>query len=161
MDRRNALTLLTLLSAAPAVALARTESSSDSDYAERTLAVGTVALKTSELAQSHAKDDWVKRFANYEVAEQATVADVLKTLGARPERSEKAAEMVDKLKKSSNFDADYLAAQLDGHRQLLKIQDDFISSGKSQSYLDVAQLARTQIKEHIDLLETIQKTLRS
>jgi len=167
MDRRNLIALFAV-SLVPTAALARHrdmgargEVSGDTNYAQRTLAVGAVALATSELAQSNAKDDWVKRFAGYEVAEQTTVADVLKSLGMRAEKDEHAAEMVDKLKNSSNFDADYVAAQLDGHQQLLTIQDEYIQAGKEPAHVGLAKLARTQIKEHIDLLQTIQKSLKA
>jgi len=139
----------------------QSETSVDATYAQRTLAVGAVALATSELAQTKAKNDWVKRFASYEVAEQTTIAEVLKSLGMKAEKSDQPAEMVDKLKNSSNFDADYLAAQLDGHQKLLKIQDEFIQVGKDPAHVGLAKLARGQIKEHIDLLETIQKSLKA
>jgi putative membrane protein len=100
-------------------------------------------------------------FANYEVAEQTTIADVLKSLGVKPEKSEKAAEAIEKLKNTSNFDADYLAAQLEGHQQLLKIQEDYIQSGKDPAHVGLAKLARNQIKEHLDLIQTIQNTLKA
>ena len=164
MHRRSALTVFLVTLAAPRLAFgARGSTSPDAEHAEQTLAVGTVALETSKLAQSMAKDEWVKRFAGYEVAEQTTIAEVLKSMGFTPEKSEEAAEAVDKLKKSSNFDADYVAAQLDGHQRLLKIQEDYIDSGerKNRAGLDVSRMARTQIKEHIDLLQTIQKTLKT
>ncbi len=51
----------------------RRSASPDAEHAEQTLAVGTVALETSKLAM--AKDDWVKRFAGYEVAEQTMIAE--------------------------------------------------------------------------------------
>lgn len=103
----------------------------------------------------------MKRFANFEVAEQTTVADVLGSLGMKVERSEQAADVVDQLKKSSNFDADYLAAQLDGHQQLLKVQEEYVQVGKDPAHVGLAKLARNQIKEHIDLIQTIQKTLKA
>jgi len=163
MHRRSALAVFLVALITPRIALAaKDKASTSAGHAEQTLAVGTVALRTSELAKEMAKDDWVKRFANYEVAEQTTIAEVLKSMGFSPEKSEQATEMVDKLKKSSNFDADYIAAQLEGHQKLLKIQDDYIGSGSARTGagLDVARLARTQINEHINLLQTIQKTLK-
>jgi putative membrane protein len=165
MDRRQLVTILAASSVAPALVKTGTararEGSSEAEHAERTLAVGAIALETSKLAQSMAKDDWVKRFANYEVAEQTTIAEILASMGAKPPKDQKASEMVEKLKKSSSFDADYVSGQLDGHQELLKIQDDYISAGKKLPGVDVAKLARAQIKEHIDLLQTIQKNLKS
>jgi putative membrane protein len=177
MDRRSLMTMAVLTLAAPSAVLARHRaarsrsdegeathgeaSPADVKYAQQTLAIGAVALATSQLAQSMSKDDWVKRFANYEVAEQTTVAEVLKSLGMKPENSDQPAEMANKLKSSKNFDTDYLAAQLDGHQQLLKIQDDYIGVAKDPAHLGLAKLARTQIKEHIDLIQTIQKNLKT
>jgi putative membrane protein len=176
MDRRSLMTMAALTLAAPSAVLARHRtrprrseeeasqgeaSSTDVKYAQQTLAVGAIALATSQLAQSMAKDDWVKRFANYEVAEQTTVAEVLKSLGMKPEESNQPADAASKLKSSKNFDSDFLAAQLDGHQQLLKIQDDYIAVAKDPAHVGLAKLARTQIKEHIDLIQTIQKTLKT
>lgn len=164
MHRRSALTIFLVSAVVPRVVFAaKGEVTKEEEHGKQTLAVGTVGLKTSELVESMAKDDWVKRFAKYEIAEQTTIAEILKSMGVSPEKSEEANEMVEKLKKSKNFDADYLTAQLDGHQKLLKIQEDYISSGgeKKRAGLDVAKLARAQIKEHIDLLQTIQKTLKT
>jgi putative membrane protein len=158
MHRRSALGLFVIALAAPRVAFAaRDRESGDAQHAECTLAIGTIALDTSKLAESMSNNDWVKRFAKYEIAEQTTIAEILKSMGFTSEKSKEPEEMVDKLKKSANFDADYLAAQLDGHRQLLKIQDEYInSSDAKRAGLDVARMARTQIQEHIDLIQTIQ-----
>jgi predicted outer membrane protein len=164
MDRRNALAIFFVALSTPRLAMAAKEKiSSGSEHAEQTLAVGTIALKTSELAKEMGKDAWVKRFAKYEVAEQTTIAEILKSMGFEPHKNEEATEMVEKLKKSSDFDADYVTAQIEGHEKLLKIQEDYIGaeSEKNRAGLDVAKLARAQIKEHIDLLQTIQKTLKS
>src|SRR5215471_7157868 len=118
MDRRSLIALFAVTMTAPQTALARNrdahpqknegtqgqnngpasahaEASVDAMYAELTLAIGDVALETSRLAQSTAKDDWVKRFAGFEVAEQTTVADVLGSLGMKVERGEQAADVVD------------------------------------------------------------------
>jgi putative membrane protein len=173
MDRRGVITIFAMMLAAPGVALARHRARREegetsqggagmaAKYAEQTLAVGTVALETSKLAQNSAKDDWVRRFANYEVAEQTTIADVLKSMGMKPPKSDEAVQMVDKLKNSSNFDADYLAAQLDGHQKLLKIQEDYIQGNNDAMHVGIPKLARTQIKEHIDLIQTLQKNVKA
>jgi len=43
----------------------------------------------------------------------------------------------------------------------LKIQDNYISKGKDAGAVGLAKLARAQIKEHIDMLETIQKEMKA
>lgn len=59
----------------------------------------------------------------------------------------------------TEFDKMYVTAQLDGHRKLLTIQEDYLKVGKNREHLSVAKLARGQIKEHIALLEDLQSKL--
>ena len=76
------------------------------------------------MAEEKAQNAWVKRFARYEVAEQTTIADILKSMGASPPKlTEKQAAIVAKTKAAKpgpSFDGDFLANQLDGHKELLK-----------------------------------------
>jgi putative membrane protein len=160
MDRRNALSLIALSLVVPSMAVAAAADNAEMDHAARTLAAGAVSLESSKIAQTKAQDAWVKKFADYEVAEQTTVAEVLTTMGATPAKPDKMAS-IDKLKNSANFDADYIAAQLDGHAELLKIQESYIAKGKDRAHIGMAKLARGQIKEHIDLLQTIKKNLKT
>jgi putative membrane protein len=128
------------------------------------LALGSIALQTSKIAEQKAQNAWVKKFANYEVAEQTTVAEVFKVAGATPGKSnEKDAAMVSKLEQASGaaFDIEYLTGQIEGHEKLLKIQEEYIASGKDMDHVGMTKLARGQIKEHIDLLQTIQKELKA
>ncbi len=161
MHRRHALSIIALSTAAPAFALAAPAAgSAEADHAAKTLAVGALSLQASKLAQSTAKDSWVKRFADYEVAEQTLIAEILKSMGAAPGMVEKMSEF-EKLKGASNFDAEYLAMQLAGHNDLLKIQEDYIGKGKDAAHVNMAKLARGQIKEHLDLLQTIRKNVKA
>jgi predicted outer membrane protein len=137
----------------------------EKEHAMQTLAIGTVALETAEVAEQKGQNPWVKRFAKYEVAEQTTIAEILKSLGAKPAKlSEKQQAIIAKTKQDqsgSSFDADFLANQLDGHKELLKVQDTYIDKGKDEPTVNLSKLARAQIKEHIDLIETIQKELKA
>jgi putative membrane protein len=83
----------------------------------------------------------VKQFAQFEVAEHETIAEVLKSMQganittgqgaatnaeAKDNMDEKGRQMVQKLqaaKSGSEFDAVYLKVQKDGHQELLKIQE--------------------------------------
>ncbi|WP_245506042.1 DUF4142 domain-containing protein [Rhizobium leguminosarum] len=51
---------------------------------------------------------------------------------------------LDKLKSSSgkDFDKAYVTAQLDGHKKLLTIQQDYLKVGQSREHLGVTKLAR-------------------
>lgn len=133
----------------------------EKEHAMQTLAIGSVALQTAEVAEKKATNAWVKKFAQYEVAEQTTIAEILKSMGAEPAKlSEKQTEIITKTKSASPgtaFDDDFLANQLDGHKDLLKVQETYIEKGKNEAAVNLSKLARAQIKEHIDLIETIQK----
>jgi putative membrane protein len=80
-----------------------------------------------------------------------------------PQPDAKHKEMVQKLqsaKAGDAFDLAYIDGQIDGHEQLLKIQEDYIESGKNREHLGVAKLARGMIKEHLVLLKEIQEGLK-
>src|ERR1700712_3453055 len=109
MNRRDVSILLTAFAAAPSLAFAA-DGTAEQDHAAKTLAAGSVSLETSKLAQSKATDPWVKKFADYEVAEQETIAEILKSMGAAPaQKNEKQQAALDKLKSSKSFDKDYLS----------------------------------------------------
>jgi putative membrane protein len=166
MDRRNALALLAVAIAAPTVARAK-EAMGDAEktHASETLAVGSVALETAKIAEDKAQNAWVKKFAQYEVAEQTTIAQILKAAGASPAKlTEKQSQMIAKAKDAKAgpaFDDEFLANQLEGHNELLKIQETYIEKGKDQASVNLSKLARGQIKEHIDLIETIRKNMKA
>jgi putative membrane protein len=75
----------------------------------------------------------------------------------------KSREMIQKLEQASNaeFDKAYLAGQVEGHRDLLQVQERYLSSNPQNiNHVNVVKLARGQIKEHIALLNNIQNVVR-
>ena len=59
MDRRNALTLLAIATAAPTVAYAKADmGEAEKEHAMETLAVGSVALETARIAEDKAQNAW-------------------------------------------------------------------------------------------------------
>jgi putative membrane protein len=185
MDRRSSLKLaggagLTLLTAslAPTLAFAQNRNrdrdrdrdrprlgEAEERHIRETLELGTVSLETSRLAKERARDSWVKKFAEYETAEQETVAEVLRTLGARlsQEAREDRRQARRDLREASGrgFEEAYLEVQAEGHDQLLRVQETYIRSGKDEHHLGIARLVRGQVKEHIDLIKTIRQQLRA
>ncbi len=150
----------------------------ETKHAEETGMVGSLSLATSRVAAEKATDAMVKKFAGFEVAEQETVADILMSMKADPASAEGALKkpseaeveaMIDPAGKEAltklrglsgaEFDKMYVTAQLDGHRKLLAIQEDYLKVGKNREHLSVAKLARGQVKEHIALLEDIQSKM--
>jgi putative membrane protein len=197
MDRRIALAALGTFAAAPLAGRALAQSGGPAQrpgnlnvrHLEDTMQVGTVALATSRMALEKARDAHVRQFAQFEIAEQETVAAVLKAMqepettastanagsngqptaagtssrtadsNGQPSLGPQGGPMVDKMQKLSGaeFDRQYIQAQLDGHRQLLQIQDAAIQSGAPREQLAFARMARTQVSEHIVLLQELQK----
>jgi putative membrane protein len=75
----------------------------------------------------------------------------------------KGQEMIQKLQQASDaeFDKAYLAGQIEGHRDLLQVQERYLSSNPQNiNHANVVKLARGQIKEHIALLTNIQTIVR-
>ena len=150
----------------------------EAKYQLDTLQAGTKSLETSKLALGSAQDASVKEFAQFEVAEQETIAEILKNKMTDPvegkdkypaqraeNRSGNAAapsvspttDTADALKelkslKGSQFDQAYVKAQIEGHRKLLAIQESYIAAGQNPASIAVAKLARGMIKEHLTLL---------
>ncbi|ACL55132.1 DUF4142 domain-containing protein [Methylobacterium nodulans] len=198
MDRRLALTALASAFAIPSfigAAFAQNEPSSaskstgntgarmgeaEAKHAADTLAAGSLALAASRIALKKAKDDDVKQFAQFEVAEQETIADVLKAMrdpstpasgqvkapsepevtGQIDSRGKATLDKLEQAKAGPAFDAEYIKGQIEGHQSLLKIQEDYLATGKDRENLGAAKLARGMIKEHLALLSDIKKDLK-
>jgi putative membrane protein len=86
------------------------------------------------VALQRAQHPKVKEFAQLETAEPETVADVLKAINAAadmtaaPQVGGEAPGLLQKLKESqrSIFDREYIQAQLNGHQELFKIQEQYL-----------------------------------
>ncbi|MCB8822940.1 DUF4142 domain-containing protein [Microvirga rosea] len=156
------------------------QSQADHQYIQQTLAAGTVALQASNFAVSKAENPRVKQFATFEVAEQNTLSEVLHSMadpaatasttqGAQqaastaPDLSQNDAAVMERMSKAqagAAFDKDYVTMQLKGHQDLLAIQERYLQENSGNRELtNVAKLARGQIKEHIALLQDMQKEL--
>ncbi|MEZ2410667.1 DUF4142 domain-containing protein [Bosea sp. RCC_152_1] len=168
MDRRHALGGLALLSLLPSrQAGAQTISQNGPNSVESrqimdTLATGTVSLETSRIAMTKAANPMVKRFAQFEVAEQETIAMVLKGRGnlgdnPPPPADPKGEAMLKALqaKTGAEFDRAYLDGQVEGHQRLLQIQESYLQAGKDEAHRGIAMLARGHIKEHLANLDMI------
>ena len=147
-------------------------------YMQRTMSAGAAALETSRIAREKAQSAEAKMFATFEVREQEGIADVLKSVKdpaavtgtvKAPSDAEvtgmldaKGKQMVEKMrggKAGAEFDKEYVMGQLEGHRELLEIQQDYLKSGKNREMVNVAKLASAHIQDHIALLEEMQKDM--
>ncbi len=169
-------TILALNSSTAWSASAAAMGEAEMKHAQETKKVGALSLATSRVAVATASDAKVKQFAQWEVAEQETIADILKSMEAvdgkaegalhppteaeteallDEEGKEKLADL--KAMSGADFDKAYLAAQSDGHKKLLQIQEDYLKVGQNREHLSVTKLARGQIKEHITIIELLPK----
>ena len=148
-------------------------------HAADTTTAGLMALETSRIALKKAQNPKVKEFAQLEVAEQETIADVLKSMRdqsvpasgqvkapsaevVQTNLDAKGKAMAEKLQKAeagAAFDRDYVQGQIEGHNQLLEIQETYLKTGKDRENLNVTKLMRGQIKEHLPLLQDMLKQL--
>jgi len=165
-------------SSAPA-AQGQQQSQADSQYIQQALALSTVSLQQSNFALSKAQNPRVKQFAQFEIGEQNTLADILRTFadpaatastsaGAKaaaatapelPQKDSAAMERLSKAQSGAAFDRDYVDLQIEGHQRLLKLQENQIQSSGNREMTNIAKLARGQIQEHLAMLESIRKEL--
>src|SRR6195952_900896 len=135
-----------------------------------TMAAGSMSLAASRVAVKKARDEDVKQFAEFEVAEQETIADVLTSMKdpskasgklnppsdaeVRKNIAQEDQAMLQKMEQmeGKEFEAAYVKAQTEGHQKLLRIQEDYLASGKDLAHINIAKLARGQIKEHMQIL---------
>ncbi len=172
MNRRNALIALSgvvttsLLATVPSQTFAQAPGSrlDPDDYRKMTLRGGSFALQTSQLAVLQGVDPRVKEFAQFEVNEQTAIAQVLLNTSAAnppPAPLDPAHEaMLESLRalQGRAFDAAYIRGQLQGHQELLAIQQGYLTPPVFDRDLEhIAVLARMTIGMHITMLEGLQR----
>jgi putative membrane protein len=159
-------------------------SQADMQHMQQTMQLGMVALESSRIAMNKVRNDDLKRFANFEVQEQTTLSEVLRSMmdpGATAatgsasgqsgqstmppmQMDASARDMMQKMQNQqagAEFDKMYLEAQLQGHRDLLQVQERYLQSNpQNREHMNVAKMARGHIREHIAMLEEMQKTMR-
>ncbi|HEV2565135.1 MAG TPA: DUF4142 domain-containing protein [Microvirga sp.] len=166
-------------SSAPA-AMGQQQSQADRQYVQQLLALSTVSLQQSNFALSKAQNPRVKQFAEFEIGEQNLLTDIMHsfadpnatastTQGAQqsaatapelPQKDSQAMERLSKAQPGAAFDRDYVALQIQGHQELLKLQEDYLKQGSgNRETTNVARLASGQIMEHLTMLQDIQKEL--
>jgi putative membrane protein len=160
-------------------------SQADMQHMQQTMQLGMVALETSRIALQKAQNAELKQFAQFEVQEQTTLSEVLRSMmepaataatGSASGQAGGAAasgamqmdaqgrEMVQKLQSAqagAEFDRQYLQGQIQGHQNLLQVQERYLQANpQNREHMNVAKLARGQIREHIALLQDMQQKIR-
>jgi putative membrane protein len=71
--------------------------------------------------------------------------------------------MIQKLqqaKAGDQFDKMYIDGQIQGHQELLQVQETYLkSNSRNREHMNMAKLARGHIKEHIAMLQDIKQAL--
>ena len=155
---------------APAPGAAPQMSTARQNHIKETMTVGSLSLMLSRIAQPKVAMPRLKQFIGFEIAEQETIASILKAIeNARPRaaRSPRRAtprscknldaagqSAVEKLRQTSGaaLDREYLRAEIEGHNRLLEIQEAYLRSPDNLDETNVAKLAKGMIKEHLALL---------
>jgi predicted outer membrane protein len=141
-----------------------------------TMAVGSLSLILSRMAKPKVSHPPLKQFMDFEIAEQETVAGILKAIqtnaapsGSTPSPSDAdlmqnlddagkaSVEKLHALRAGSEFDHDYIRYEVEGHRKLLDIQEVYLKAPDNLDQTNVAKLARGMIKEHLTLLADLDK----
>ncbi len=105
----------------------------------------------------------MREYADFETAEQTTIPGILQEGAGHPAPPLSYAQCADLRRLESlgdpAFEHEYVRLQLEGHRQLLAIQDRYLTYGHVPSMRHVAMLARGQILEHLRLLNDIERRI--
>lgn len=166
---------------APAMTMAAPVTLSDASAAhvKNTMAVGSLSLAVSRIAAGKVTQPLLKQFTAFEIAEQETIADILKAMtmpGSPPRGKVKpptdaelmgnldadgkaAVEKMAAMKPGKAFERDYIKAQIEGHRTLLAIQEAYLKTPDSLDETNVAKLAKGMITEHLVLLSDLEKQI--
>jgi putative membrane protein len=194
MDRRIVLAglaaavttpLFAQTSGSPSSAPAGTSTQSDMQHMQQTMRIGAVALETSRIAQQKAQNPDLKRFATFEIQEQTTLSEVLRSMmepattsatqtgqatsaaGANvppvqlDAQSQQMLQMLQNTQPGEAFDRQYLQGQMEGHSALLQVQTQYLQGNPhNREHMNIAKMARSQIIEHVALLEEIQTKMK-
>jgi putative membrane protein len=151
------------------------QSEADARYIQETLAAGTVTLQASVFARDKAQLPRVRQFARFEEEEQNTLADVLHSLAGpsatastgrtqaattAPELPAQASSLMERFSHAQagpDFDRAYVTAQLQGHQDLLRIQERYLEGSRQDPDLAaIARLASGRIREHLARLQALE-----
>jgi putative membrane protein len=171
MDRRfMILAGSTLIVANPAFSQESSGRDRELQHVTETLAAGAAAIDSSKLALQKSAREEIKRFASFEIAEQEGLRDVLRAITDKQRANSPVATpkvdtqtTVRNLAETSgeSFDQAYLAEQMAGHRQLLRIQERYLENGQDPTVRAIASLARGHIREHLAQLEVLEGRRRA
>lgn len=127
-----------------------------------TALTGQVALRSSQLALQRTQNPGVRQFAQFEIEEQTGVATVLSEVSGMPPppldaRRQAMLASLERVPPGPGFDRAYLEAQRMGHEELLRIQEEYLRSGRNMHNRHIAILASGRIREHLSDLSGLMR----
>ena len=75
------------------------------------------------------------------------------------EKGKEAVEKMKAMKEGLDYEKAYIKAQIEGHKELLDIQETYLKVADDADETNIAKLAKGMIKEHLTLLADIDKHL--
>lgn len=158
MIRRTALGLLAG-AAMPLPARAQPAAVDPMELAGHALAAGGFALQSSELALRKAARPDAKAFAGFEIVEQRTMLEALRVGGLQPPETialdAAKARLLGQLLglEGAEFDRAYVAAQLAGHGELLRLHQGLAHRSPLPAQKALSTLATATIQQHLLMLQ--------
>jgi putative membrane protein len=191
MNRRLLLTSMAVMAASPVLAQNNSSQNNSSNqqpnqqpnmsqkqqtHIKDTLTWGSLSLMLSRIAKPKITFSPLKQFADFEIAEQQTAADVLKAIqtnaapnGSIPtpsddqvmqnldETGKKAVQKLRDTKAGHDFDMEYIRQEIEGHQKLLAFQETYLKAPDNLDETNFAKMAQAIIHEHLTLLHGMQK----
>ncbi len=122
-------------------------------HVRETLQIGNVSRMQSELARQRGNERMLQEFAGFEVEETTSIATILTELSGMtppppPPADQRLMEQLQRAR-GAEFDRLYITGQLDGHERLLRVQEQYMQTGRNQHHRHITMLARGRIVEHI------------
>lgn len=169
VKRLTAIAGLMLLGLAPATAAQAAAQPSDQDkqYLEAIHQVNLFEIKAGELAQQQAEDEQVKKLGEMFVTDhtqldqsvQSTASSLGVSLPDSPSQDQQA--VLDQLQNAngSEFDTQWVTAQLTAHNQAIQATETEIAQGSESSVKQIAETALPVLQAHLDELTALAQSL--
>lgn len=152
---------------APATAIvtpARAAAVSTDTFVQTAAISGMFEIQSSQLALQNAGDDQIKQFAQMMIADHQKAADELKAVAQQKnlqlpqELDRRHASILRRLEGRSGgaFDKTYASAQLNGHRDAVRLFRSYARDGSDPEFKQWAQTTLPMLEEHLRRAETIQ-----
>lgn len=154
-------------------------SDTETDFIRQMIAIGSLSLSVSRLAEQRISVPKLKQFAQFEIAWQQQLAEVMKSLQASrpvneanpPSDQELEQNLVPlgrqtldnmrAIEPGIDFSRAYFLLQNDAQQQLLRLQEGYLKVGKNPAYVGMAKIADQMTREHLQLLAEIKADMTS